>query len=50
MLDQNRHPVVALTVSPRTAGTKTAFSLKAGTTYRMVATGYYRFGSGTRVA
>jgi hypothetical protein len=51
VLDQRRHPVVTLGVSPRSStGTRTSFSLKAGTTYRLVATGYYRFGAGNRVA
>ena len=50
LLDQRAHPVVALSVSPRSTGTRTSFSLKAGTTYRLVATGYYRFGAGTQVA
>jgi hypothetical protein len=50
VLDQARNPVVALAVSARTAGTRTRFSLRAGTTYRFVATGYYRFGAGNRLA
>lgn len=51
VLDQRAHPVVSLGVSPRSStGTRTPFSLKAGTTYRLVATGYYRYGAGARVA
>ncbi|MGN6300052.1 MAG: hypothetical protein ACTHN8_03055 [Angustibacter sp.] len=51
VLDQRRHPVVSVWVSPTsTAGTSTWFSLKAGITYRLVATGYYRFGTGNRLA
>ncbi|KQX65603.1 hypothetical protein [Angustibacter sp. Root456] len=51
VLDQRKYPVASLSVSPRSsAGTRTSFSLKAGTTYRLVATGYYRFGAGSRLA
>jgi hypothetical protein len=50
VLDQSRYPVVTFPISARSAGTTTTFALRAGTTYRLVATGYYGFGAGNRLA
>ncbi len=50
VLNQSSHPVVSITVPARSSGVRTSFSLRAGTRYRLVATGYYRFGPGNRVA
>ncbi len=51
VLDQRQRPVVTLAVPSNGSGVLSTFSLRAGTRYRLVATGYYRSGSGTtRVA
>jgi hypothetical protein len=50
VLDQNARPVVALAVPSTSTGVKTSFSLQKGTRYRLVATGYYSYGEGTKVA
>jgi hypothetical protein len=50
VLDQNRNPSVALTVPASGRTVRTSFSLRAGTTYRLAATGTYRYGPGTMVA
>jgi hypothetical protein len=43
-------PVTTLAVPSTSSGVKTAFSLRKGTRYRLVATGVYTYGSGARVA
>ncbi|GMA86068.1 hypothetical protein GCM10025868_13180 [Angustibacter aerolatus] len=50
MLDQAKRPVVTLGLKGTSTGTTTTFSLRKGTTYRLVASGTYGFGPGTRVA
>ncbi|MDP9395736.1 MAG: hypothetical protein M3Q27_16385 [Actinomycetota bacterium] len=50
VLDQSRHPDVALRVPATGSKIKTRFSLKAGRTYRLVAAGTYRYGAGTMAA
>jgi hypothetical protein len=50
LLDLRRTPVVQLAVPVTGAGITTPFSLAAGRTYRLVATGGYAVGPGPRVA
>lgn len=50
VLDQVRTPVASVTVPATGSGVTTSFSLAAGRTYRLVATGGYAAGAGVRVA
>lgn len=50
ILDPNRSPATALKVPASGRVLRTAFSLRAGTTYRLVATGTYRYGRANSVA
>jgi hypothetical protein len=50
VLDQTASPVTTLTVPSTSTGVTTAFSLRKGTRYRLVATGVYAYGAGARVA
>ena len=50
VLNQASHPVATVQVPSTAKGLRTEFALKKGTKYRLVATGYYRAGDGTRLA
>ena len=50
VLDQVRTPVARLTVAATSESVTTPFSLTAGRPYRLVATGYYAQGPGTKLA
>lgn len=50
LLDQARTPVALLSVPASGAGVTSSFSLAAGRTYRLVASGVYGYGPGSRLA
>ncbi|MEO7745237.1 MAG: hypothetical protein ABIV05_03320 [Actinomycetota bacterium] len=50
VLDQARNPAVLLSVPATTDGLTTAFTVVAGRTYRLLASGWYSHGVGSQVA
>ena len=50
LLDQVATPAASVPVPASGTGVTTSFSLAAGRTYRLLATGYYAYGAGSQVA